>query len=248
MNNETSIYEILDKDPGHHVVSYLSSLHPLLCLAKNSSELLSLCPTIDAFRLRFCHHKPEGEGYHRLTRALDSMRSHAKLIPGALSGAVPLSTFGESVDPFGARAARTAESFFIADFEQAQNYAPNPWDQPDGAVYRQVRDERQLTHEAVWEALQAADRSPYEESEAADLLRYNQAVAEFIHLQERAPRQRSQRDKGDAQSASRSDPRLATTAWRRLTAALRKASSLRRPRPSSLFRATWMVASARFSW
>jgi len=48
MNDDTSLYEILDKDPGLHVVSYLSSLHPLLCLAKNSSELRSLGPFASA--------------------------------------------------------------------------------------------------------------------------------------------------------------------------------------------------------
>ena len=73
MNNDTSLYEILDKDPGLHVVSYLSSLHPLLCLAKNSSELLSLSPTTDSFLLHFCRREPEDEEYHPFVRSLRLM-------------------------------------------------------------------------------------------------------------------------------------------------------------------------------
>jgi len=62
---------------------------------------------------------------------------------------------------------RTAKSYFIADFRKSHNYpATLGW------------SERHLVHEAAWEALPAADRSPYEAREAADLLRYNQEVAE----------------------------------------------------------------------
>ena len=77
------------------------------------------------------------------------MRDDAELISGALAGAAPLSTFGESVHPLRARALRTAESYSIVDFEQAQNYAPNHWDQPNITVFLPVHRERWLAHEAA---------------------------------------------------------------------------------------------------
>jgi len=80
VKTDTKLYQILDKDPGHHVVSYLSSLHSRLCLSKKSSALISLGPTTDAFLLRFCHCKPYGPGRYlgnyRFTSGLRLMRSH----------------------------------------------------------------------------------------------------------------------------------------------------------------------------
>jgi len=170
VNNATSLYEILDKDPGHHLVSYLSSLHPLSAL-----RTLRRCAPSVAFLFRFCRREPESN----FTRGLALMHSHAQLISGAPAETAPLSTFGESVSLLRVGALSTSEFYFIVDYDEAQNYTPVPIDPPAYVVFKQD-GERDLVHEAAWEALRAADRSPYEEREAADLLRYNQELAESI--------------------------------------------------------------------
>ena len=83
MNNDTSLYEILDNDPG-------SRTSPPCTRSSASSALLSLGPTTDAFLLRSCRRKPEGEDPNNFTYGLALIRSYAELIPGALSGAAPL--------------------------------------------------------------------------------------------------------------------------------------------------------------